>query len=104
MTEPAPPAERLETPRERLLQELTSTPQSARALSQRAGLSERDVFRHLFHLQKSLKTQKQKLVVTPAGCLDCNFTFHKRARLTPPGKCPVCRSTHLSPPLFSRAD
>jgi predicted Zn-ribbon and HTH transcriptional regulator len=40
-------------------------------------------------------------VVTPATCRDCHFVFHKRTRLTRPGKCPLCRSTRLSEPMFS---
>ncbi len=101
MTEPVPPPERAETPRERLLLVLSERPVSARVLSQLAGLAERDVFVHLEHLQKTLKTKNRRLVMTPASCLDCQFIFHKRERLSRPGKCPVCRSTHLSEPLFS---
>ncbi len=103
MPEPHPPPERRQSDRERLQQFLTAEPQPARALSQAAGLPERDVLEHLQHLQKSLKTHKRRLVITPATCLDCQFVFHKRTRLARPGKCPVCRSTHLSEPLFALA-
>jgi predicted Zn-ribbon and HTH transcriptional regulator len=101
MSEPLPPPDRLQSDRERLQQVLSADPSSARALSQAAGLSERDVLDHLQHLQKSLKIHNRRLLVTPAACLDCQFVFQKRARLTRPGKCPVCRSTHLCEPLFS---
>ncbi len=103
MSGPHPPPERRQSDRTRLLQFLSTEPLAARDLSQAAGLSERDVLEHLQHLQKTLKTHQQRLVVTPATCLDCQFVFHKRTRLTRPGKCPVCRSTHLSEPLFSLA-
>jgi len=101
MTEPSPPPDRLQSDRERLLQTLSGEPQTARELSQRAGLSERAVFEHLQHLQKSLRTHGRRLEVSPATCLDCQFIFRKRDRLTRPGKCPVCRSSHLSDPAFS---
>ena len=101
MSGPFIPPERESTPRESLLQLLSAQPKSARELSQEAGLSERDVVFHLGHLQKTLKTKRRRLRVTPATCLDCGYVFHKRTRLTSPGKCPVCRSTHLSDPLFS---
>jgi predicted Zn-ribbon and HTH transcriptional regulator len=101
VTEPFPPPERAETAREELLRALSSTPATARCLSQAAGLSEKEVFHHLAHLQKSLKAQHRRLKVTPAACLDCQYVFQKRDRLTRPGKCPICRSTHLSEPLFS---
>ena len=101
MKEPTPLPERSQTPRERLLCALSEEPRSARVLSKLAGLAEREVFDHLQFLQKTLKTRGQRLVLTPATCLDCHFVFRKRERLTRPGRCPVCRSTHLSEPLFS---
>jgi len=104
MTEPHPPPVRLQSPRELLLQTLSAKQLTVRALSQAAGLSERDVLNHLQHLQKSLKAQNRRLKVTPATCLDCHFIFQKRERLTRPGKCPVCRSTHLREPFFSIED
>ncbi len=101
MADPFVPAEKEATPRESLLRALSTAPQTARDLSQGVGLSENDVFHHLEHLRKTLKTQNRRLLVTPASCLDCDYIFQKRDRLTRPGKCPVCRSTHLSEPLFS---
>ncbi len=101
MTEPHPPPARLQSSRELLLQALSAEPLTVRALSQAAGLSERDVLDHLRHLQKSLKAQKRRLVMMPATCIDCHFIFQKRERLARPGKCPICRSTHLSGPHFS---
>jgi len=83
------------------LQELSAEPRSARDLSRAAGLSERDVCNHLRHLQKTLKAQRRRLVITPTSCLDCHFSFQKRERLTRPGKCPICQGTHLSEPQFS---
>ncbi len=103
MSDRHPPPERRQSDRVRLLQCLSAEPLAARDLSQTAGLSERDVIEHLQHLHKTLKTQQRCLVVKPAACLDCQFVFHKRTRLTRPGKCPVCRSTHLSEPRFSLA-
>lgn len=101
MSELPPPPERAQTARDMILQALGADPVSARELSQMIGLSEREVTGHLRHLQKSLKHAAQRLQVTPPRCLDCGFVFHKRERLTRPGRCPVCRSTHLSEPLFS---
>ena len=101
MTEPPPPPERAHTARDMILQALGAEPLSARELSQRAGLSEREVVSHLQFLQKSLKHGAQRLQLTPPRCLACGFIFHKRERLTRPGRCPICRSTHLCDPLFS---
>ena len=61
MTDPPPPPQRQRTPREMILQALAAGPLSARDLSQRVGLSEREVTRHLRHLQKSLKNSTRRL-------------------------------------------
>jgi len=95
------PPQQQQTARERLEQALQQGPATARELSQQVGVSEREIPSHLEHLKKSLRSRKQRLTLTPAACLDCHFTFSKRERLSRPGKCPVCRSTHLSEPLFS---
>jgi predicted Zn-ribbon and HTH transcriptional regulator len=96
-----PPPDRSQSARELLIQTLCAEPLTVRDLSQMAGLSEREVLDHMQHLQKSLKAQNRRLVMRPATCLDCHFVFKKRERLARPGKCPVCRSTHVSRPLFS---
>ncbi|MGW8312512.1 MAG: ArsR family transcriptional regulator [Desulfuromonadales bacterium] len=103
MTEPPSPPVRLQSQRRRLLRFLSTEPMSARELSHAAGLSERDVYDHLQHLRKTLRKQACQLIVSPAACLDCHYTFRKRERLTRPGKCPICRSTHLSEPHFCLA-
>ena len=41
--------------------------------------------------------------VVPAACLACGFVFRTRQRLTRPGRCPVCDSSHIEPPRFSVA-
>lgn len=75
---------------------------SAKDISREAGIPEKDVYGHLEHIRKSLKSLKQAgLRVTPAECKKCGFVFKKRERLTKPGKCPVCRGTSILEPLFS---
>jgi len=39
--------------------------------------------------------------MTPAECRSCGFVFSKRDRLTPPGKCPICRCETIFEPLFA---
>ena len=74
---------------------------SARELSGTLGMPEKEVSHHLTHIAKSLKRTVEKLEVTPAACRLCGFTFSKRARLTAPGRCPVCRRGSIDPPLFA---
>ena len=97
---PPTPPERLATPRKTLLSALDHTPQTARELSARAGLSEKEVIHHLEHLLRS----HVKLSIVPAACLACDFRFEKRDRLTRPGRCPICRSSRIEPPGFALSD
>ncbi len=80
--------------------ELRGGPSTARELSSRVGIPERDVVEHLEHLAKSLKARGGRLIVSPASCLACGYTFRGRARLTRPGACPECRATHIEAPAF----
>jgi transcriptional regulator len=72
---------------------------SARDLSRLLSIREREVYEHLPHVAKSIGNLST-IISTPARCLDCGFVFKKRERLTTPGKCPVCRSEAVSPPLY----
>ena len=54
-------------------------------------VSHKDVEDDLRHLIKSLKHADYRLVVTPAYCRKCDFTFNKD-KLHKPGKCPNCHS------------
>ena len=92
--------ERSQTIREGLRAELLRGPATARELSQRVGISEKDVAGHLEHLERSSRARGERLVVEPAACIACGYSFAKRARLTRPGSCPSCGSTRIDPPAF----
>jgi predicted Zn-ribbon and HTH transcriptional regulator len=92
--------ERGVTVREELRAALLEGPATARELSTRAGLREKDVTEHLGHLARSLERRGEQLVVEPAACIACGFVFRSRERLTRPGACPKCRSTRIDPPAF----
>ncbi len=62
-------------------------------------VSPKNVEDDLRHLIKSLKHADYFLVVTPAYCRKCDFTFNKD-KLHKPGKCPQCNSTWIQGPLF----
>jgi hypothetical protein len=81
---------------------LRAGPLTARELSARVGVPEKQVAGHLEHLGRSLKAAgERRLQVEPARCLDCGFVFRKRDRLSRPSRCPVCRSEHLDAPRFA---
>lgn len=74
---------------------------SALEISQAVRIAEKDVYRHLVHIQKSAAVRGRPLNVTACTCLACGFTFKERRRLTRPGRCPRCRQSRISNPVFS---
>src|SRR5207302_8203956 len=96
-----PPPERTQTVREALRQELLRGPATARELSERAGLREKDVAAHLEHLERSLKARGERLAVAPASCIACGYSFARRRKLSRPGSCPECGSTRIDPQSFA---
>jgi predicted Zn-ribbon and HTH transcriptional regulator len=67
-------------------------------ISKLFGIKEREVLDHLQHIAKS--AHPKRLAVEQASCKQCGFSFKKRTRLNTPGRCPVCKSEHISPPRF----
>lgn len=94
------PRERADTPRAALRAALEGPALTARELSSRTSLSEKEVVAHLEHLEKSVRREGQRLLIEPAKCLACGFAFEKRARFSTPGSCPECRSERITPPAF----
>lgn len=92
---PVPPA-RATTLRQQLIECLKRGAVSAGELSQEIGLPQKRIHEELASLQKQVR-----LVIVPARCGQCGFEFKERRRTTRPGKCPVCRSTHIHEPLYA---
>ena len=92
--------ERTRTIREAIREELLRGAATARELSERVSIREKDVADHLAHLEKSLRARGERLIVEPATCIACGYTFAGRSRLTRPGSCPDCCSTRIDPPAF----
>ncbi|MFH1113847.1 MAG: transcriptional regulator [Pseudomonadota bacterium] len=76
---------------------------SAKEISRILGIREREVYEHLPHVEKTVGNGVS-IISEPARCLDCDFAFKKRRRFTTPGRCPVCRSESISPPLYGIED
>lgn len=100
MTRPnRPPPERTATVRTRIREALADGHSvTLKELSGLVGVSERDLPGHLEHLAKSVEADGRTLVLEPARCIACGFTFEGRQRFTRPGKCPDCRGSRISPP------
>ncbi|MGE0821521.1 MAG: transcriptional regulator [Candidatus Binatia bacterium] len=89
------------TPRQRILDLLVDRRMTARQLAVVIKISERQVEDHLTHLVKSLERDRsRRFVIEPSECLDCEFVFKERSRITRPSHCPRCRSENTSAPRY----
>jgi len=88
------------THRQQIIDLLYREAMTAMDISQAVRVSEKDVYRHLAHIQKTMSGQRRKLSFTPCTCLACGFTFTNRRRLTKPGRCPRCRESRIDHPVF----
>ncbi|NLX19405.1 MAG: transcriptional regulator, partial [Desulfobulbus sp.] len=88
------------TIRQQLMALLTDQTLGARELSQALHQSEKEIYTHLQHIARSLKTEGRSLKIDPAVCLSCGFVFRHRQRPEPPGHCPNCRKTRIRRPQY----
>jgi predicted Zn-ribbon and HTH transcriptional regulator len=100
------PSPRLEirhaTLRQSLREVLLEGDATARDLSRRVGIPERDVAEHVEHLARSARHAGERLVVEAPVCLACGFAFgqRERHRFTRPGRCPECHGRRITLPRF----
>lgn len=83
--------------RKQLLGILTVQPRSVSSLARELGLERADVEDDLGHVIRSARAAGHRVVVQPARCRACGFTFGED-KLSKPGKCPACRGTWLYEP------
>jgi len=95
------PAPRQETVRQGIISVLGGQTLSAKEISAGVRASEKEVYEHLEHIQRTINKREHTLIITPAVCKKCGFEFRKRDRLKKPGKCPVCHGELIQEPLFS---
>jgi predicted Zn-ribbon and HTH transcriptional regulator len=88
------------THRQHIIDLLQHGAMTALELSQAVRVSEKEVYRHLAHIEKTVAGRGQKLAFTACACQACGFTFKKRRRLTRPGRCPRCRESRIDHPVF----
>ena len=99
--EPFVPVERQDTIRHEIIAALKDQTLSAKDISAEVHVSEKDVYEHLEHIERSTHATGHQLTVIPAECEKCGFVFKKRERLKKPGRCPVCHGEKIQEPLFS---
>jgi predicted Zn-ribbon and HTH transcriptional regulator len=76
---------------------LAREPRSVSSLAREIGLPRADVEDALLHMIKSARAAGHRIVIVPARCRSCGFTFGDD-RLTRPSKCPACRNSRIFEP------
>lgn len=99
--DPFIPVERHETIRQEIISVIDGQIFSAKEISGRVGASEKEVYEHLEHIQRTINKKNLQFIITPSECMKCGFVFRKRDRLKKPGKCPICHAEKIQEPLFS---
>jgi predicted Zn-ribbon and HTH transcriptional regulator len=87
--------------RRQLLDALGPTPRSLSDLATQFGVARRDIEDALPHIMRTARAAGIPLLVVPARCRLCGFTFDA-SRLSKPGRCPQCRGASLHEPLIGR--
>jgi predicted Zn-ribbon and HTH transcriptional regulator len=82
------------TVRKDLLQMLSIEPRSVSSIARELGLRRGDVEEDLRHAIRSARAAGHEIVVLPARCRACGFTFSED-KLSKPGKCPECRESRI---------
>jgi predicted Zn-ribbon and HTH transcriptional regulator len=80
--------------RKDLIAKLTAQPRSVSSIARELGLSRGDIEDDFRHLIRSARAAGHRVVIEPARCRSCGFTFGDD-KLSKPGKCPACRGTRL---------
>jgi predicted Zn-ribbon and HTH transcriptional regulator len=83
--------------RKDLLALLGDKPRSVSWLARELGLRRTDIEDDLRHAIRSAEASGHRVLVVPARCRACGFTFDSQ-KLSKPGKCPACRGTRLLEP------
>jgi len=86
--------------RKDLLTLLSAQPRSVSSLARELGLRRGDVEEDLRHALRSARAAGHHIVVLPARCRACGFTFDDE-KLSKPSKCPACRGARLYEPQIS---
>lgn len=86
-----------QTRRQQIVELLTEDEWAFDELRREFGLTVKVLEEDLHHIQRSVRSGGQRLMVRPARCDACDFTFTSGA-LHPPGRCPSCRDRRISGP------
>lgn len=85
------------TRRQQIVELLKSREREFDDLRHELGLTVKVLEEDLRHIERSVRVDGRRLVVTPAICEPCGFVF-KSTAFHPPGRCPSCRDRRITGP------
>ena len=91
------------TVRRQLIELLSREPRSVSSLARELGVTRGNVEEDLRHALRSARAAGHRIVVLPARCKTCGFTFDA-SKLSKPGRCPSCKGTRLFEPMIRLSD
>lgn len=80
--------------RKTLLTMLTAQPRSVSSLAREMGLTRDDIEEDLRHMIRSARAAGHRVVIDPARCKACGFTFGEE-KLSKPSRCPQCKQSRV---------
>jgi predicted Zn-ribbon and HTH transcriptional regulator len=91
----------MKTRREQIVDLLTKTENmTLQELADITKSSVKTVAMDMDSVRKTIKYDNKRIEVKPAMCLNCNYVFYGRGRVSDPHKCPECHSERISPQIF----
>ena len=88
------------TIRQQMIELLSRESCGVRDLSRMLRISEKEIYTHLSHVQRTAISSGRRFHLTPAECLSCGYVFSKRSRFTRPSRCVRCKNERISEPVF----
>ena len=80
--------------RKSLIDVLATQPRSVSSIARELGLKRGDVEDDLRHAIRSARASGRRVLIEPACCRSCGFTFGED-KLSKPSRCPNCRGERL---------
>jgi predicted Zn-ribbon and HTH transcriptional regulator len=80
--------------RRELIDKLAESPRSVSSIARELGLRRDEIEEDFGHLIRSARSAGHTVVVDPARCRSCGFTFDER-KLAKPSRCPACRGSRI---------
>ncbi len=87
------------TRRQEIIKILRAEALSLQDLAEMLPAHPKEVLSDIPYIEKSVRPA-EKLIITPAQCRKCGFTFKDRRKIQTPSRCPKCKGTWIKEPLF----